>query len=323
MDTKITMHLGMHKTGTTMLQKALSDVQQRLDQGSIILSQPNDPRLGWRDLRSELLRLGPKYSPAKTLRVRALLQALIEEAAATGIRHIVISDENLCGPPPMPSRRANKRAFLYPFLLEQIRTFREAIPFADLDIVFSVREQDSFIESLYLDGLKHLRYDLDINEYLNLLDLDSFFIGRRIDEIKAAVDCGIFILHHEKLKHRPLDFVAEFLEHCGISVELGDPPKQPVNARHNADSLFLCRALCSLIEFDNTDESIKKREIFKRWFALMPQLNLADRDQSIALKINFDTDTRSQIREYFREDLTYRNTNRTDGGTSSDQGAVK
>jgi hypothetical protein len=143
------LHLGAHKTASTLLQDHLRQHKANLKASGIAYHGPEDIR---RNVSSRRQTGG--------------LPSLAVSAAtlATGGKNdhlVVLSDENFVG----GCRKAFDQELLYPELTTLLSTLREVLPRAPDKIFFSIRQLDSFIVSAFCESLRHVQTFLPFSTY--------------------------------------------------------------------------------------------------------------------------------------------------------------
>jgi hypothetical protein len=130
--TKVILHFGAHKTGTSLIQKFMRDRKEILSRlGIVFVSRSeSDELIGW----GTKFRTNPKP-----------LQQQVHSLAESGCRYIVISHENSLGKP-----FSQGSCGLYNKSGEQINAFAEALSNYDLTFIYYIRRQWEFVESYYI-----------------------------------------------------------------------------------------------------------------------------------------------------------------------------
>jgi len=136
MTTRLVLHIGTHKTGTTSIQRALHFARDDLAAKGVLYPLTDRDR----DLRLRLRKHGELSLVARTgtdAQVAAERDALVEEIEASGAHTVIVSEEGLSGP------NARAPAFFAPL--------RERYA---LEVICYLRRQDSFAESFYNQVVK-------------------------------------------------------------------------------------------------------------------------------------------------------------------------
>jgi hypothetical protein len=178
---ELVVHVGTHKTGTTLLQRYVTKHLDKLvKRGAQYVEREEMAQLvGW----GERLRSDPQR----------LRERIDELAAVPGTSLILASHEDLIGQP----FRTDGEGQLYPSAAGNIAALGQAIEGYSARLVLSVRPQDGFLESYYLQSVHEgghrsferwlQRVDLDRLSYLPLVDALSDVCGA---ENVRVVDFG-------------------------------------------------------------------------------------------------------------------------------------
>jgi hypothetical protein len=151
---KIAVHVGAHKTGTSLVQKYLRDqVEQTAPFDIRYVSRSDTDRLiGWGMTLLE--------RPEK---LRARLEAESRDVTA---RYIIVSHENTLG---RPHRSSGDN--LYPEALPRIDALASILAPFDSRIVFYLRRTADFLESYYLQLIQQGEF-FGFEQWLDRVDLD-------------------------------------------------------------------------------------------------------------------------------------------------------
>ena len=134
----VVLHLGAHKTGTSLVQKYMRDRPAACKSAGIspMLRGDGDKLIGWG--RERELEAGSNGLVAK-----------IDEAEKNGAEYFILSHENALGRPFRPNA-----AHLYPDVARRAANLKSAIgenqPWR---VIYYIRDQASFIESYYLQTI--------------------------------------------------------------------------------------------------------------------------------------------------------------------------
>lgn len=146
------LHLGAHKTGTSLIQKFIRDqpdVVAELGAAFISRSDTNHV-IGWGEI--------PQQDPS-------LLRQSIN-IAAENVDLVILSHENSLGRPLRPGRSG-----LYPGASASIRGIKDAVDF-DAKIIYYLRDQADFLESYYLQTVHEGSY-ATFGDWLKGIDLNE------------------------------------------------------------------------------------------------------------------------------------------------------
>jgi len=179
--TKILVHSGFHKTGTTSVQRMLVHNRASLEHHLRILTKP-DMIAACQAARAFSVR----RHPADLTEFASEIAAVFEDVDPSDPRPLVLSSEDLSG--HMPGRRGLKTYDAAPALMKAIAdtalaVFKDA---PDLIFFFSTRSADSWLRSCYAQHLRAIRMTLDFEDYrtqyAQSADLDAI-----VDDVRKAV----------------------------------------------------------------------------------------------------------------------------------------
>lgn len=162
----VNFHVGLHKTGTTFVQKVYQDQGLANHKAAYIGPETKE----YAALRGRLLQA----RNGANIDINSLgsdLDAILDRL--DGVDEVFISDENIIGATPL-SYAAMDQKVLYPALERQINVLENVFSKYNLILHVTTRPYISFLKSMYLDGLKYLRYGLTFDEYINYFEIDTF-----------------------------------------------------------------------------------------------------------------------------------------------------
>ncbi|WPY97054.1 hypothetical protein T8T21_20650 (plasmid) [Limimaricola variabilis] len=151
----IVLHLGAHKTGTSLVQKYLRDRGEACFKAGIFPMPrgDGDKLIGW--------------GAAATLKAGAgTLRRNIETTARDGMPYFVLSHENSLGGP-----LRKDGVGLYPEAAARGAALKQALPDRPQRVIYYIRNQASFIESYYLQTIHQGKWH-DFKEFMADVDLD-------------------------------------------------------------------------------------------------------------------------------------------------------
>lgn len=204
------VHVGFHKTASTLLQKMLF---ARTDLG---FERPRDDRVR---IQGDFVKMGPFDAMPEA--VARDYRRAAREAASAG-RTLVISHERLSGYPA-------SGAFDAPLIAQRIK---DCLP--DARILIFVREQCDLINSFYsqyiTDGgwmsLRCLATPVQPRMYRRpQFELDTFAFVKTIEHYRNLFGAhNVLVIPYEALRHDPLMVAQAIAEHAGQ-----DPARIPAN----------------------------------------------------------------------------------------------
>jgi hypothetical protein len=212
--TPLTLHIGLQKTGTTLIQRSLRKLRPVLRNHGIIYIDRSDIN-GLNSLRGWVAfnKTKPELRPAFIRELGELVSEKIEQASGVSpVRHVLISNEALVG-----FNSPNYRLPFRPKAELAILEFMEALAPEDTRLVLYVRRQDRLIESAYMQRI-HAGRAFTFEEYLARIDdgpiIDFENLVERLEKLPTVT----------KVTTRPFEFigagnvpfVADFLDAAGL-----------------------------------------------------------------------------------------------------------
>jgi len=135
----LVLHLGAHKTGTSLIQKFIRDNAELCADAGVasILRSETDRIIGWG--RSREIDAGKQD-----------LRQYIDSADKSGFSYFVLSHENALGRPFDAQKGATR---LYPYGLGRAKTLRAALEGYPIKVIYYFRSAAAFVESYYLQTI--------------------------------------------------------------------------------------------------------------------------------------------------------------------------
>jgi len=202
---RVVVHVGAHKTATSLVQKFLRDEpQQAIPRGLRYISRAETNELiGWGD---------------KVVAAPSLLRTRIgEECCTTGARYVFVSHENTLGEPFVAGQPG-----LYSDAARCVKGLAKALRGFDARIVLSIRPQAEFLESYYLQSI-HEGGHLTFNEWLAGIDVDSISWLPVVEAITSAIGVDrLVIVDFRDLRLGQDAFLRGFFERAMPGLEI-DP----------------------------------------------------------------------------------------------------
>ena len=185
MNRRVVVHAGFHKTGTTSLQQFLYKNGKHLwPKTAMVL-----PFKLRETASTQSLRYSRDPDPETLDAFAADLRAILSQLDLGPNRPVIISDENLSG--HIPGRHGTTGYDQCPALIERlVDVVREVLDEdADLRFVFTTRDRDSWLRSVWMHNLMRWRLTLDFDDFVASLgpmsDLDAVTRAVR-DELGLA-----------------------------------------------------------------------------------------------------------------------------------------
>lgn len=193
----IILHLGAHRTATTSFQHYLRKNAGHLRARGIGCWGPREVRGGL--LNGVIPQPGLVSSQRQLDRARGRVALRIEGEARTGLRQLVISEENLIGAP----RRNLREMRLYPDAGQRMARYATVFAGRLARVVLCIRAQDSYWTSVLAYGVARGARVPDA------VELAQIAAGARswrdvIQDIACALpDVPLTVMTHESLASRP------------------------------------------------------------------------------------------------------------------------
>ena len=148
----IVLHLGAHRTASTRLQTVLdANLGATAEEGLIALTPPRRGKRTVPTIREIVKALPPERAGhfnrfLKTRLARAsFLRLVADNSPGTALRKVIVSEENLLGPPF--DRKTG--AGLYPSAHSRLVAFRQVLGHSPAEIHLTLRSYDTFLVSVY------------------------------------------------------------------------------------------------------------------------------------------------------------------------------
>lgn len=166
---KITLHVGAHKTGTSLIQKYMRDKPEQLASFGVRVISRSDTNtlIGWGKILIDKPQL--------------LSDRLDVESADTSARYIVASHENTLGRPHLPSGD-----YLYPESATRVAALAGILGDRDSRVIMYLRPQASFLESYYLQ-LVQQGESFTFDQWLDRVDFDRLSWRPVVDSLRASL----------------------------------------------------------------------------------------------------------------------------------------
>jgi hypothetical protein len=208
--TRVVIHAGFHKTGTTSIQKTLRENRTALEP---------EVRIVLRAGMVALCEAARGYSQSKSPLDLGLVQFETAELLQRIAGHnglVLISSEDLSG--HMPGRRGLKSYAAAPMLMQAIAgAAAEVLPDTKLSFIFTTRAADPWLHSCYVQHLRATRITQSAQEYAA-----SHRASAQLDKIvlnvaKALPDHDIAQASLEDFADSRLGPLDAVLDHAGVS----------------------------------------------------------------------------------------------------------
>jgi len=276
----IAVHVGAHKTGTSLIQKYLRDKpEQILPYGIRVISRSDTNGLiGW---GAALIDTPEKLANR--------LEA--ETAAGTTVRYVVASHENTLGRPHRASGD-----YLYPESPTRIEALAKVLTGWDAKVIVYLRPQAPFLESYYLQ-LVQQGETFTFDQWLDRVDFDRVSWRPLIEMLDAAfgrdrVEVGDF----EEIRQGQEAFLQGFFRRIDPSIDFA--PEYAAQRNLSISEKGLRIALAANPYLRTPDEKKGMRVFLQRRFsnADYPRAVLFTPGQRADLEVRYGAEYRSLIR---------------------------
>lgn len=228
----ITLHIGAHRTATTTLQTALARHRPVLRAAGVEVWGPDRTRAG---LFMGLIVNPQKVTPVddwQAGRTTGLIRAEVRRLADTGIRRIVVSEENMLG----SVHRNLQDCALYPLADDRLLRLGPAFAGLPLRIVMGIRSYDTYWASALMFGILQRQHRLPPPDMIARLAAQP----RRWREVVADVarvfpQADIRVWHYEDIGDDPLAQIAVLT--AGVTLRGDGARTEHCNASPRRDTL--------------------------------------------------------------------------------------
>ncbi len=212
----VVLHLGAHKTGTSLIQKYLRDRPAELSRMRLtfLTRTTANEVLGWgmKSLEApERLRDAVHKAAGSRviLRHRVPLPRALPLVAGGPVRAVVLSHENALGRPFIDDSPG-----LYPRAGQRLGGIVDALQGHRLRLVYYIRSQAQFLESYYLQTI-HQGSSATFREWLSDIDLDAVSWAPLVETLAAAVgERNLVVKDFAEIKRGQNRFLEDFLHTC-------------------------------------------------------------------------------------------------------------
>lgn len=219
---KLFLHVGLHKTGTTSLQKTFFDHRAQLAEQELLY-----PQTGLPDSRTNWGHHDLAYSLRNADTAKNLWQRLRHEADASGLDRLFISSEelSLLPFPGLPHAQ--------PFKL-----IAEVFEGYEIKLICYLRPQAEMITSLYNHNVKSVGEQRDILDFMaavaprldyqHYLNVAALGLGEKAIEVRR----------YQKLHMKDGDIISDMADRLGLELPQKDRKRtQALNPGLTADGL--------------------------------------------------------------------------------------
>lgn len=296
----VVLHLGAHKTGTSLIQKYLRDRPAELARMRLTFltrTTANDV-LGWgmKPLESPE-RLRDAVHQAAGCRVimghRVPMPRALPLIAGGAVRTVVVSHENALGRPLIDDTPG-----LYPRAAQRLGGIVDALPGHQLRLVYYLRSQAEFLESYYLQMI-HQGSSATFREWLSEVDLDAVSWSPLVEALAAAVGAdNLVVKDFAEIKRGQNHFLEDFLRTCDPRL---DPHVDYPEARNRSVS---ARGLKFALAMNPWLETEAERKAARVWLQTHfnnttgPRPELFSGAESAALRERYDAENAALLKRF-------------------------
>lgn len=211
-------HIGVHKTGTTLIQKSLSENIDVLRKKRVfyVNSELPDAIIQQREVLRKLQNpMRPNPREDRLLRVN---ETILKRAAQADAHTILLSEENRIGFPIYTElKRFGEPARFYPRADECLRRVLCGLDSVDVQLILYKREFRKLLPSLYSEALRNLMLTETIDEFCRKIDFESLDYGALFNRIAVgAPGAELYVKQFSKIQEGGAYFLNDFLDSTGI-----------------------------------------------------------------------------------------------------------
>jgi hypothetical protein len=263
------LHVGAHKTGSTLIQRSLLEMRPALRQRGVrVVTHMDDAwdEAGLGDIIPALF--ADEATPEGTRRLADALRAWSEDAET-----LLVSSEMLMGP-----SLVDRRETFYGRAPQSAHMLREAAR-GDCRVVIHIRDQAGYLDSVYRHKVQN-GYAVPFDEWLATVDLDLLSWAPAIEAHRREFGADrVTVLPFRLPETGPATHVLGFLE-AAVGITDMDPPDIP----DRASNYSLSDIGLEIFRFANTlmsdDDRAEMRPVLRRVFssATHPSTPLVDEE---------------------------------------------
>lgn len=246
---KVVYHLGVHKTGTTLLQQSLAvNTGQLRDHGVYFLNAewPDGLKRLRRRMRGLQKHLNDGVpTEGDVARLGELNGRLLRRASASGAKLLLISEENLLGVTVHRELAwGNDPARFYPSAGENLAGLTTGLSPGDITAILYTRSLDSLLLGFYSEAVRHLETAEDYAGFLDRVDIPSFRFDDLLARLQASRPCiDIRVKPFEAIRAGVAAFVGDLLSECGVHPDGIEVPSEKVHKGLDTRQIEVLREL--------------------------------------------------------------------------------
>jgi len=211
-------HLGVHKTGSTLLQENIAaNVRPLRAQGVFCVNVVRKNLI--HRIRHALRR---KQNPHRTGQLPPDALAIVNQrvlisATGAGAHTALISEENFLGPAlHREMSYTDAPAQFYPRAAACLDVLTRTVPSHDITIILYSRHLDGLLRGYYCEALRALQTTDSFDRFLDRVDIASFRFDGLVERLRpVAPDAEIIVKPFETIRADAEGFVADFFAACG------------------------------------------------------------------------------------------------------------
>ena len=248
MSPKIVVHVGAHKTGTSLIQKYMRDKPRQLTPFGVrpISRGQTNTLIGWGEVLIE--------HPA------LLSDRIAEESADPTARYVVASHENTLGRPHLASGD-----HLYPEAATRVAALTGILRDHDAMVIMYLRPQAAFLESYYLQ-LVQQGESFTFDQWLDRVDFDRVSWSPVVEMLRNAIGPDrVAIGDFEEIRSGQEPFLAGFFRRIDPAIDL--TPRYTAKRNLSISEKGLQIALAANPHLRTADEKKQMRDFLQKHFS--------------------------------------------------------
>lgn len=293
------IHIGVHKTGTTLIQRNLEENLAALRaQGVYYLNQEAPEVLSkqWHLLRR--VQNEHRFPLAKNALAK-FNRAVAEAAQVAGAHTVLMSEENYVGVLPHHQMEwSDGPVQFYPHAGPCLQALTFGIDPRAIRFVMYTRDQASVLRGHYVEGLRLTRMPLTFEQFLDRVDLQTYRFDDLYARVKYARKRSEFVVKpFESIQYGARAFLEDFYATCGLDPARLSIRPEVVYATIDADQAEFLRVLSKEWEASGRDPKYRRLakivteqsadprkpiEIPQRFLRAVQELTAADTALSLA-----------------------------------------
>lgn len=296
---RVVMHVGVHKTGSTLIQHHIRANAEVLRAKGVFATNLRAGRYMLK-LRNKLRRAqkAGRDGPA----IDALdppSRQVIAAARDIGAHTILVSDENILGQPfHWQLLSGADKASLYPHAEACLRLATHGFEGLPLTLIIYTRQQHKLLVSHYSEALRTLRVDDSLEAFVRAIDLERLNFADLIAAMRrAAPHADIRIAPFETIHDGAPAFLGDFFAHVGLArsdLTIEDAPVRPKVSREAAEKLV---AVAQKFAAGGRPQVLKRQA---------QRIREAKIEGATPLTLSPETD--AYLRQRYADDISYRPT---------------